>query len=442
MKHPRTRHWRTLLALFAALTLVAAACGDDDGETSDPADDTTTTAPEETSTTVPDGTATTATTAPSDDPLATPNEATGEPVRIGYSYDGATDAADNTEDLIGAKAAVEYINTYLGGIGGRPIELEVCATNLDPAKATACVTQFASADVIAVVAANPGLAGVEIPPLAEQGIPVMLNSTQETVLLSNPNVFIINSGKLLSMVTPAKLAADAGATNAALLVIDIPAAAEPLKAGAPGYYEAAGVDLDVITIPPDAPDFSPQVQAAMTKDIGQFFIVGSSGFCSRAINAIEASGFDGQILALQFCFDDESRKTITNLEGIQVVAGTSFDHDDAEYQLFTAVMEKFASKDVQVDGGPAVNGYSAMLALARATSGLKGEVTRDTVRTAITTMTAQLKPVGGGLEFRCNGPDKSQTSVCSSGGLVATLDKEGQYTDWEAVDGSAILKDS
>jgi branched-chain amino acid transport system substrate-binding protein len=441
MTHPRTRHWRTLLALFAAATLVAAACGDDDGATSDAADDTTTTAPsEDTATTVPDDATTT--TAPSSDPFATPNEATGEPVRIGYSFDGATDAADNTEDLIGAKAAVEYINTYLGGIGGRPIELEVCATNLDPAKATACVTQFASADVIAVVAANPGLAGVEIPPLAEQGIPVVLNSTSETVLLNNPNVFIINSGKLLSNVTPAKLAADAGATNAALLVIDIPAAAEPLKANAPKYYEAAGVELDVITIPPDAPDFSPQVQAALTKDVGQFFIVGTSGFCSRAINAIEASGFDGQILALQFCFDDESRKTITKLEGIEVVAGTSFDHDDEEYQLFTAVMEKFASKEVQVNGGPAVNGYSAMLALARGTSGLEGEVTRDTVRTAISTMTAQLKPVGGGLEFRCNGPDKTQTSVCSSGGLVATLDKDGQYTNWEVVDGSKLLKDS
>jgi branched-chain amino acid transport system substrate-binding protein len=441
MNYPRTRHWRTLVALFAALTLVAVACGDDDGAASEAPDDTTTTAPDGTTTTgAPDGTTTTA--AANSDPFATTNEAKGEPVRVGYSYDGATDAADNTEDLIGAKAAVEYINTYLGGVGGRPIELEVCATNLDPAKATACVTQFASADVVAVVAANPGLAGVEIPPLAEQDIPVVLNSTQETVLLNNPNVFIINSGKLLSMVTPAKLAADAGATNAALLVIDIPAAAEPLKAGAPGYYEAAGVDLDVITIPPDAPDFSPQVQAAMTKDVGQFFIVGSSGFCSRAINAIEASGYDGQILALQFCFDDESRKTITNLEGIQIVAGTSFDHEDAEYQLFAEVMEKFASKEVQMDGGAAVNGYSAMLAFARATSGLEGDVTRDTVRTAITTMTAQLKPVGGGLEFRCNAPDKSQTSVCSAGGLVATLDKEGQYINWEPVDGSAILKGS
>jgi branched-chain amino acid transport system substrate-binding protein len=442
MTHSHTGRRRTLLALLAAFTLVAAACGDDDGGTGDAGGDTTTTAASgATTTTAASGDGAT-TTEPSGDPFATLDEATGEPVRIGYSYDGATDAADNTEDLIGAKAAVEYINTYLGGIGGRPIELEVCATNLDPAKATACVTQFASADVVAVVAANPGLAGVEIPPLAEQGIPVMLNSTQETVLLNNPNVFIVNSGKLLSMVTPAKLAADTGSKNATLLVIDIPAAAEPLKAGAPGYYEAAGVDLDVITIPPDAPDFSPQVQAAMTKDPGQFFIIGSSGFCSRAINAIEASGFDGQILALQFCFDDESRKTITDLEGIEVVAGTSFDPDDAEYQLFTAVMEKFASKEVQLNGGPAVNGYSAMLALARATADLEGEITRDTVRTAITTMTAQLKPVGGGLEFRCNGPDKTQTSVCSSGGLVATLDKDGNYTNWEVVDGSALLKDS
>lgn len=72
--------------------------------------------------------------------------ATGEPVRIGYA---------NQEDLFpeatdGAAAAVAYLNTRLGGIGGRPVELVACriATAEDGAR---CGQLFASDPTVALV---------------------------------------------------------------------------------------------------------------------------------------------------------------------------------------------------------------------------------------------------------------------------------------------------
>jgi branched-chain amino acid transport system substrate-binding protein len=413
---------RSALLLFVAATMVAAACGSS-GTSSSPSTTSKTS------------------TGPAGDVLGTPKAASGEPVVIGYSYDGATDAADNSDELIGAKAAVEYVNQYMGGIGGHPIKLDICSTNLDPAKATACVTQFVTNDVAAVIAANGGQAAIEFPPIAKQNIPVMLSSSLIEPLLNDPNVFVINSGRVLSFAGPAKLAADAGAKHATLFVIDLPAAAEPLKKGAPGYYKAAGVDLDVVLVPIDTADFSPQVQAAMTKDPGQFYLVGTSQFCSRAINAIEAAGFKGQILGLHFCFDANSKKTVTRLKGIKEISANSYDHEDAEYKLYAAIMAKFASKEVLIDGGaPASSGYSIVMALARAASGLKGAATRDSIRAAIKSMPAQKKPLGGGLMFQCNQPDPTQTSVCSTGGVVATLDADGNPTNHEVVDAAQLLK--
>jgi branched-chain amino acid transport system substrate-binding protein len=413
--------WRTALLLLGASALFATACGSSGKSTSGGSSSTT-------SATATGG-------------LGTPKAATGAPVTIGYSFDGASDAVDNSDEIVGTKAAVEYINQYLGGIDGHPIKLDICSTNLDPAKATACVTQFARNNVVAVLAHSGGQAQIEFPPLAKQGIPVILGSTSLESLVNDPNVFVLHSGKILSGAAPAKLAQNVKAKAATLFVIDIPSAAQSLRASAPGFYEKAGVDLDIVQIPADTADFSPHVQAALTKKPGQFFLVGAAQFCTRAINAIEAAGFSGQIVGLQFCFDENSKKTVTKLDGVKVIAGNSFDHDDEEYKLYAAVMEKFASKKVELDGAaPAANGFTVTLAFARAVAGLKGVATRESVRAAISSMPAQKLPIGGGLTFQCNQPDPTQTSVCSTGALGTTLDANGEPAEYEVLDVSKLLK--
>jgi branched-chain amino acid transport system substrate-binding protein len=413
--------WRTAVLLLGAAALVATACGSSSKSTS--------------------GGSSSTTAAGAADVLGTPKAATGTPVTIGYSFDGASDAIDNSDEIVGTKAAVEYANQYLGGIGGHPIKLDICSTNLEPAKATACVTQFASDNVVAVLAQSGGQAQLEFPPLARQGIPVMLGSTSLASLVNDPNVFVINSGRILAGAAPAKLAQSAHAKAATLFVIDIPSAAQSLRASAPGFYTKAGVDLNIVQIPADTADFAPQVQAALTKKPSQFFLVGAPQFCTRAINAIEAAGFSGQIVGLQFCFDDNSKKTVTKLAGVKVIAGNSFDPNDAEYKLYAAVMEKFASKKVALNGAaPALNGFATTLAFVRAASGLKGAATRESVRAAISSMSPQKLPVGGGLTFQCNHPDSTQTSVCSTGALGTTLDAEGKPTTYEVLDVSKLLK--
>ena len=58
---------------------------------------------------------------------ATPGEATGEPLTIGY----VNQEAVFPENTVGIKAAIEYINTELGGFGGRPGELVECDVNVE-----------------------------------------------------------------------------------------------------------------------------------------------------------------------------------------------------------------------------------------------------------------------------------------------------------------------
>src|SRR5688572_29701940 len=74
-------------------------------------------------------------------PPGTGQAASGEPIVIGFiNGEGsgvATDAqaADVRE---ATEAAVKYINAELGGLGGRPIKLEICITNSSPESSAGC----------------------------------------------------------------------------------------------------------------------------------------------------------------------------------------------------------------------------------------------------------------------------------------------------------------
>ena len=128
-----------LAAVACALGLVVAACSEDSGD-GDAAD--TTAAPAEETTVAPETTeapaeeSTTSAAAGDDNAerdqvgldyvgAAEASEAAGEPVVIGYvNQEGATPAFP--ENTVGLEAAVDYINSTLGGVQGRPVEIKKC----------------------------------------------------------------------------------------------------------------------------------------------------------------------------------------------------------------------------------------------------------------------------------------------------------------------------
>lgn len=121
--------------MVAALGLFAAACSEDDGGSDAPATEAPTT--EAPTTEAPGGTDTTEAPAGElpvlqasiDTALAYTGgpggAASGDPIKIGYvNQEGGTPAFP--EASVGADAGVWFINNFLGGVGGRPIELVKC----------------------------------------------------------------------------------------------------------------------------------------------------------------------------------------------------------------------------------------------------------------------------------------------------------------------------
>src|SRR5829696_2688034 len=97
----------------------------------------------------------------------------GEPVVIGVqSLD--TGAVAYPQNTYGAEAAEWYINNELGGIGGRPIQLDICSGDGTPETGVNCANHFVTDDVPVVFDAYDGTSvGAMTPILAEAGIPIV-----------------------------------------------------------------------------------------------------------------------------------------------------------------------------------------------------------------------------------------------------------------------------
>jgi branched-chain amino acid transport system substrate-binding protein len=413
------RGWRRRVpAVLAAGALLAAACTEDSGGTATDAD---------------------ADDADPAEALGPENPASGEPVRIGFVYDGTTDVIDNADELAAAEAATEYVNQHLGGLAGRPIELDVCSTDQTPAGASDCVTQMSADGVPVVLNGVTGQGPSLFPPLAEAGVPVFTPGTGDQESLFTPGIYIMGNGIVALLAGPAKLAADAGAERAAIVVIDVPAASGVIEEAAPLFFDNAGVEVDVVTVPPDTADFTPNLAAAMSDGAGQFHIVGDPAFCSKALDGLANAGFDGQISIIQHCMDDAVLESATNLEGAVVSTFATGDPESEEFQLYQAVIEAYGVDGIDL-GGVSPSGYQAVVGFARAMEGLTGDVTPDTVKAALAAMTATPMPLADGITYQCDGQQVSLApNVCSTDVLWTELDADGNPTGYEILEGEALI---
>jgi len=419
----RTRRAIALAAL-SALLLGAVACGGDDDDSSSSDDEEATSGSEAT------------------DLLGPEDAASGEPVKIGMVSDGATQAFDNTDELRGAQAAAEYWNTHQAGVAGRPIEVVTCETGADPAGAADCANQMVENEVVAVALSQSAVADSVWEPLHAAGVPTMfLQTSAEGLLADTESSFTMLNPLATLFGVPIAAAESEGTDRIAFVNIDVPQANASFDSGAaPALLENAGLEYDLIKIPPGTADMTSQMQEVASSDAGVVYIVGNDAFCIAAIQGLNAVGYDGAITAVSQCITDATREAIPGdqLEGISVTATMAVGAtNDPAYQLYQAVMGTYGQDVQDVDNNVAMGGYTVMASTATALAGLEGDVTTETVAEAFKSMEESDYPGADGITFQCGGTVfPSQPAVCTNQSLRATLDAEGNLASFEAIDSS------
>lgn len=426
-----SRRAAALVAMVAVL-LVVAACGSDDDTAEDPAGGTDASTPATDAGAPEDGEgpgdATTSTTPASEGSLlGTPDPAEGEPVKVGFVSDGQTVAFDNTFQVQTGEAVAEYLNDYRAGIGGRPIELVVCETGGETGRATDCANELIQDGVVLAIMPESNAALGVFTVLSENDIPLFVYGVGDAAILGDTDSTFVLADPLAGLsALPIDVAEENGIDTVSAVVIDVPAATAFYQTiGAP-TFEDAGIQLDLITIPPGTADVTPQMIELANGDPSVVHIIGDESLCIATLNGLEAAGFDGPISTLFSCLTDAVLEGAGDyVEGVYVAVSSPLgDTSDPAIALYQAILDEYDAGLDEPNQGATT--FITMMAARDALEGLTGDVTPESIIATIKAMPETPLPGASGLTYRCNGQAQPVTpAVCTRGTLRTTIDADG-----------------
>ena len=416
MHRPSNNSWALLPAVAITAALVLTGCSDDTSSESNSGDTAAVLGPE--------------------------NKATGEPIKIALSSLGKSPQIDNTGEIEAAQAAASYVNDYLGGINGRPLEISlVCETKAQPSLARECANKIVQSDVVALASGPEPNAAAIVDITSPAGLPYFnLNPVQEA--LTEPNSFVLTNVLGFMVGVPAKYAQEQGFDKVAIVTLDVPAAVEPLQQLGPLIYGNAGASADIVPVPLGTADQTPQIQAALSNDPDMFSIIGDPAFCTSTLKALRTLNAPQPVMVVGQCIGDSTTaaQIPSGYSDLLVSTTSSSDPTQQETEIFNAVIDKYTQSKVTT--GTAPSGYQAVLGLARALTGIQGDITRARVAAHLAAMpTPQAMPLGAGATFQCGStPVAMAPNICARDALLGTATEDGTLTDVTPVDVSALLK--
>jgi branched-chain amino acid transport system substrate-binding protein len=203
------------------------------------------------------------------------------------------------------------------------------------------------------------------------------------------------------------------------------------------YLDAAGLEHEIVAIPPGTADMTSQMQEVVSGGADVVQVVGNDAFCIAAFNGLNAVGFEGEVTTITQCITDATREGVPGdvLEGTYITSAIALGAtDDPSFQLYLAVIDAFGEDVTDVENATSMGGYVAMSSLLTALEGASGEITRESVVETIKSMPESDMPGGGGMTFQCGGSaDPDLPAVCTNQSLRTRLDAEGRATTYEVV---------
>lgn len=377
--------------------------------------------------------------------LGTPKAANGSAITIGMITEGGSEAIGSQAALAeqGANIAKQYVNEYLGGIGGRPIDLFVCGNKSTPAGAQDCANQMVEKKVAAVVWPFTGQ-GASVPILAGAGIPIVAGSGSSNEELTTPGVYLLTGGYPATLGAYAQDAKDRGFKKFAMVVIDVPAATQGAQVLGGIVFKNAGVDFSVITAPPGTPDLTPQLQDAVSQGADAIGVTGDVTFCTSFLKAYQTLALKVPKYVIATCNDQSVTSALPDALNGSIEATTSVSGDSADAKLYAAMLQKYAAgKGIDPDPAKSSGVAAGITTVVNFVQGMKaftGDPTAANISTYFKTAKGPIF-LGGGITFDCSSkPISILANICSAQLQIGTVSGDGSVHDTKPIDATSVFK--
>jgi len=271
--------------------------------------------------------------------------AKGAPLRLGMINQENTPAGSFPELSQAVQAAVAFVNQQLGGVGGRPLEVEVCNTKFSAEGSTTCAQHFVE-EKVPVVLGGIDVFGNGIDTLASNGIPFVGGIPVSTQAVEDANSYQWSGGTWGAMVAFADYAAKTlKAKKVAIVYGDFGPISQSAKYGEATLHKLGVTQVQLVPSPITATDLSSPIQAAVASHPDAIVILTADTGCKGAFDSLHTLGSKATAFYVGACAvpsiiaaagPAKTDGAIFNVEG-PIVRGAP----DADTQLYTKVVERY-----------------------------------------------------------------------------------------------------
>jgi branched-chain amino acid transport system substrate-binding protein len=364
--------------------------------------------------------------------FGTPKKATGTPYVFGMIND-ETGAVTFPEARQGAIAAVDYVNNYLDGINGHPIQIDSCIGDGTPATAARCANQLVADHPLAILGAADVGGPASIPIYQHANLAYLGGIPFTPVPETAPNSIQFWSVSVGDNAAAAVYAAKQLGIKSVAIVYFSNAQGESILPQITPTFKAAGVTtVKDIPLSPTSPDPSPQ--AALVEGSGaQLAYVDIPNGCGNVLKALKSVGYTGKLMGIDPCSAPPVIAAAAGgAEGMYIASPFQLQSgSSAQAQLFTAAMKKWAAPGTLIDS-ISTAGFATVMNVQQVLSTISGTPTTSTILAAFKSGTHSnflSHP------YTCNGQAlKGAPAICNDYYLMDEIQngKETQPdpTDW------------
>src|ERR1700689_1425820 len=321
--------------------------------------------------------------------FGTPKKATGSPYVFGMIND-ETGAVTFPEARQGAIAAVNYVNNYLDGINGHPIQIDACTGGGTPATAARCANQLVADHPMAILGAADVGAPASIPIYAHANLAYLGGIPFTPVPETATNSIQFWSVSVGDNAAAAVYAGKTLGVKSVALVYFSNAQGESILPQITPVFKAAGVTtVKDIPLSPTSPDPSPQ--AALVESSGaQLAYVDVPNGCGNVLKALKSVGFSGKIMGIDPCSAPPVIAAAAGgANGMYIASPFNLQSGSSQQaQLFEAAMKKWAAPGTLIDS-ISTAGFATVMNVQQVLSTISGTPTTASILAAFRSGTHQ-----------------------------------------------------
>ncbi|MEE2056500.1 ABC transporter substrate-binding protein [Rhodococcus artemisiae] len=227
---------------------------------------------------------------------ATPS---GEPIVIG-ALAPIKGASAYPQTAYGLEAGVHYVNEVLGGIDGRPLEVDVCGGDGSPETAISCANGFVSKGLPLVIDAVDQSMGAAVPILASAGIPIVGTLAGSFVADSAEygQAFYFTGPVSFAALSSMSVLDTMGKTKASLAVNESPTSHAYVDDLIMPIADKMGIDVAVQYPPASGANLNVVAATQLSDDPDMAGVIAlPEDGCTGLFQALRRQGYDDTILA-------------------------------------------------------------------------------------------------------------------------------------------------